>query len=220
MGKTQTAEGAVKRPEPPANLGQYPDGANWPVSFAPAPELKEWVIATFIAEDGRLHNPDHAHLEDADFEMLWAAAPFEKQGRIVLGQTEEVAFRAGGWQRERMQEQVGLWFGRIPDFIITIAASYCQEAADADFCALMEHELYHIGQQKDATGEPVFGREGQPKLQIRGHDVEEFVGVVARYGAGDESGNLARLVRAANSAPHLSALRVSQACGTCLLKLA
>ena len=35
------------------------------------------------------------------------------------------------------------WFGRVPAFLITLAADYCAECSDAEFCALVEHELYH-----------------------------------------------------------------------------
>jgi hypothetical protein len=33
------------------------------------------------------------------------------------------------------------WFGNIPKFLITLAADYCAQAADADFCALVEFAL-------------------------------------------------------------------------------
>jgi len=58
----------------------------------------------------------------------------------------------------------------------------------------LEHELYHIVQSVDEFGAPKFNRDtGMPTLTLRGHDVEEFVGVVRRYGA--------------------------RACGTCILKI-
>lgn len=67
----------------------------------------------------------------------------------MLGQAEPVAFRAGGWQKARAQQQMVEWFGRVPDFLITLAADYCAECSDAEFCALVEHELYHIAQELD-----------------------------------------------------------------------
>ncbi|MDP1363112.1 putative metallopeptidase, partial [Klebsiella variicola] len=56
-----------------------------------------------------------------------------------------------------------------------------------------------------------------PKLEMRGHDVEEFVGVVRRYGA---SPDVQVLVDAANKPAEVGKLNISRACGTCLLKLA
>ena len=52
---------------------------------------------------------------------------------------------------------------------------------------------------------------------MRGHDVEEFVGVVRRYGA---SPDVQALVDAANKPAEVGKLNISRACGTCLLKLA
>jgi hypothetical protein len=83
-----------------------------------------------------------------------------------------------------MEQQMHEWFGRIPKYIITLAADYCEQCNDLEFCALVEHELYHIAQATDDFGAPKFNKEtGQPVLKLRGHDVEEFVGVVRRYGA-------------------------------------
>jgi hypothetical protein len=78
-----------------------------------------------------------------------------------------------------MEQQMHEWFGRIPKFIITLAADYCEQCNDLEFCALVEHELYHIAQATDDYGAPKFNKEtGMPVLKLRGHDVEEFVGVV------------------------------------------
>jgi hypothetical protein len=211
---------ALRHPMPPEWIGQHEDGNNWPTNIFPAPDVREWLIDTFIDEAGALHNPDHQHLAGADFEVLWAAESFAKQGRIVVGQTEEVMFRAGGWQKARQEQQMGEWFGRIPGYLITFSAAYAREASDTEWCALVEHELYHIGQQVDAHGAPAWNKEGQPKLCMRGHDVEEFIGVVRRYGAGHPDGSVAQLVKAAQGNPVVSRLRLSQACGTCLLRAA
>jgi hypothetical protein len=109
------------------------------------------------------------------------------------------------------------WFGDVPAYIITLAADYCAQCSDADFCALVEHELYHISQATDQYGAPKFTQEGLPKLEMRGHDVEEFVGVVRRYGA---SPQVQELVDAANNPAEMGKLNISRACGTCLLKSA
>ncbi|WP_438859956.1 putative metallopeptidase, partial [Achromobacter spanius] len=174
-----------------------PEGQTESSGFSPAPELLAWVERVIISEGGPLYNPDHAHLVDADLAFLWAPNAFEKAGRVVLGQAEQVMFRAGGWQKARQEQQMVEWFGQVPAFLITLAADYCADCTDADFCALVEHELYHIGQRGDEFGAPAFDKEGRPKLRIVGHDVEEFVGVVARYGP---SADVRRLVAAAATA--------------------
>lgn len=185
--------------------------------LSPAPEVWDWLQAEILADTGSIHNEDHAHLIDADIRVMWASAAFTKKGRAVVGQAEQVAFRAGGWQKARMEQQMLDWFGNVPAYIITLAADYCAECSDADFCALVEHELYHIAQATDKYGQPAFTQEGLPKLEMRGHDVEEFVGVVRRYGA---SPAVQELVDAANNPAEVGKLNISRACGTCLLKSA
>ncbi|MBV4366499.1 hypothetical protein KUE00_07600 [Erwiniaceae bacterium CMYE1] len=100
---------------------------------------------------------------------MWVSTAFTKQGRTVLAQTEEVMMRTGGWQKARMEQQLYEWFGHKPDYIITLAGDFCSQCTDLEFCALVEHELYHIGQQTDEFGAPKFNREGQPKLCMHGH---------------------------------------------------
>lgn len=198
------------RPAPPDEL--LADDLLYP-RLTPAPELLAWVQDCILADDGPLHNPDHSHLIDADLEFLWASQAFIKQGRTVLGQCEEVMFRAGGWQKARQEQQFRDWFGRTPKFVITLAADYCAQCSDTQFCALVEHELFHIAHLNDKHGSPAFGQDGLPKLGLCGHDVEEFIGVVARYGP---SRDVALMIEAAKDAPHVGASSVAHACGTCL----
>ncbi|WP_165824798.1 putative metallopeptidase [Pseudomonas sp. B1(2018)] len=207
----------MDRPMPPASILELSELSDFGIRLTPAPEVWEWLSAEILADTGSIHNEDHAHLIDADVRFMWASSHFEKQGRTVLGQTEQVAFRAGGWQKARMEQQMFDWFGEVPAFIITLAADYCSQCSDTDFCALVEHELYHIAQASDKYGQPAFTEEGIPKLKMRGHDVEEFVGVVRRYGA---SPDVQALVDAANSPAEVGKLNIARACGTCLLKSA
>ncbi|WP_145546711.1 putative metallopeptidase, partial [Yersinia intermedia] len=179
-----------------------------------------WVNSQILSDEGELHNPDHGHLIDADIKIMWASSAFEKQGRTVLGQAEQVAMRAGGWQKARMEQQMYEWFGDVPTFIITLAADYCAQCSDLEFCALLEHELMHITQKVDEFGSPKFTKEGMPQLTLRGHDVEEFIGIVQRYGAGAPDSNINKMIRAAQTGPTVSAVNIANSCGTCLLRLA
>ena len=196
----------------PADLLESP----WLI-LRPAPDVWEWIQQEILATTGSIHNEDHAHLLDANIGVLWASSGFAKQGRVVLGQAEQVMFRAGGWQKARQEQQMRDWFGEEPDYLITLAADYCAQCTDAEFCALVEHELYHIAQATDQYGAPKFTQEGLPKLQMRGHDVEEFVGVVRRYGAGED---VQQLIDAASRPPEVARINIARACGTCLLKSA
>lgn len=213
--KESMTTGLVSRPYPKSSfLSEFHPH----ICLMPANEVHEWVTENILSEGGNLYNPDHSHLLDADIRFMWASSAFEKQGRVVLGQAEEVAMRAGGWQKARMQQQMHEWFGEVPDYIITLAGDYCAQCSDIDFCALVEHELYHIAHKTDEFGAPAFYRDtGKPKLAMRGHDVEEFVGVVRRYGANAE---VQKIIDAASQPAEVAHLDVARACGTCLLKLA
>lgn len=203
------------RPYPPADFVE--EFAPY-IKLMPAAGIREWVTANILSGDGHLHNPDHGHLMEADIAFMWAASAFTKKGRTVLGQAEEVMMRAGGWQKARMEQQLYDWFGHKPDFIITLAADFCSQCTDLEFCALVEHELYHIAQDTDEFGAPKFYRDtGKPKLCMRGHDVEEFVGVVRRYGA---SSDVQDMIDAASQPAEVAKINIARACGTCLMKLA
>lgn len=213
----------MKKPKNSAPPGQTrpmpPESFTDPLAsrYMPAPEVLKWARAEILTEGGQLHNPDFEHLEYADVQFLWAPQGFVKAGRTVLGQCEEVTFRCGPWQKGRQQQQMIDWFGFVPGYLITLDAEYCLKCSDVEFCALVEHELYHIAQELDEFGSPAFNKFGLPKLCIRGHDVEEFVGVVRRYGASED---VQRMIDAAATKPEVAKLNIARACGTCLLKVA
>lgn len=168
-----------------------------------------------------MFNPDHAHLIPASIGMLWTTVSNSKKGRTVIGQAEmgQPAGMMGKWARARAEAQVLGWFGLVPDFIITIDANFWVSASDAQACALIEHELYHAAQDVDAFGAPKFSKStGRPVFVIRGHDVEEFVGVVRRYGA--DAAGVRAMVDAANQKPEIARVQIAHACGTCQLRVA
>jgi hypothetical protein len=205
------------RPMPPKELGKHE--SSW-TAMMPAPELIQWVKDIFLTPDSKLFNQDHYHLYDymdGTIQFLWSSGGFVRQTRHVIGQAEELVFRMGGFQKIRAEQQFIQWFGFVPDYVITLDGYYCSEATDIEFCALVEHELYHIGHKKDFFGQPCFSKDtGKPVLNMRGHDVEEFVGIVERYGTGDVEGALNRMVRAAQQKPSIGKSDIAHACGTCL----
>lgn len=205
----------MSRPMPPADLLE-----SIFLTLCPATEVWEWIQQEILASTGSIHNEDHAHLIDANVQVLWASQGFARQGRMVLGQAEKVMHRAGGWQKARQEQQMREWFGDEPEFLITLAADYCAQCSDADFARLVEHELMHIAHATDQYGAPKFTREGLPKLFLRGHDVSEFISIVERYGVGAPDGELARMVEAAKTQPSVSSESIASACGTCLMRSA
>ena len=214
----------MKRPMPPKDIGvldfDWSMHNDMPYDFRPDEDLKDWVWSTLIDEEGELCNPDHIHLSYYSRDLIgfmWASRPFEKGGHVVLGQAEQVAIMAGGWKRKRQELQMVQWFGYIPKYIITLDAGYAESCSDVDFCALIEHELYHIGFEIMDGEMYISPSTGKPKLKMKGHDVEEFHGVVQRYGA---SPDVQKMVELANDGPTISRANIAHACGTCLLKLA
>lgn len=190
-------------------------------------ELGEWVRTTFLEEGGALANPDHEHLLDADVAFAWTTSDWNRAGgNAVIGLAELGTYlpgRTGGWVKDRTAQALGGLLGRsggrsLPDFLVTLSAGFATFASHAAFCALVEHELYHCAHATDQYGMPKWTRDGGRVWGIRRHDVEEFVGVVARYGAEASGPGVAELVAAANAGPTIEAAKIGRGCGVCLLR--
>lgn len=200
------------RPHPPEATF---DQATAP-AFIPAPDLAAWAKATFILAGAPLLNDDHAHLAEAEIGFLWTSVTATRHMNAIAGQAEMPRFQGSKWSKARQEQQMESWFGLLPDFVITLDARYAAQCDDVTFCALIEHELYHCGQEIDKYGAPKFSRStGLPCFAIKGHDVEEFVGVIRRYGVGAGAGQTLAFVEAAQRGPEIGKAKVTGACGTC-----
>jgi hypothetical protein len=197
----------LKRPYPPAGLFNVEDPGQ--AVFIPAPEVRDWLDQCFVVDGGPLQNPDHAHLQSANLQVLWTSLSIDRQMMPVVGQAEipKPHPALGKWQKARQEFQLLEWYGVIPDFLITLDANYVAECDHLAFCALIEHELYHCALKG-------YTLKGKPMWAIKGHDVEEHVGVVARYGAGAAAGATSRLVEAAKRKPLIGRAQVEGVCGT------
>lgn len=214
------------RPFPPADFLDTAQGDGDddepPIILMAAPELMDWAIKSFLTVGSPLYNPDHLHIIEmleADSTFLafaWASSAFKAKDVYVLGYCEKVMFNVGGWRKARQEQQMRDWFGYIPTYLITIDASFCETANNRDFCALIEHELYHIGVKRTEDGDPKYSIvTGLPAHYLAAHDVEEFFGVVKRYGASE---NVKRLVEIAQAPAFESDINISRCCGTCVIK--
>jgi hypothetical protein len=206
-------------PQPPSRPTPSVDFLNDPAkSFLPAPEMEAWARETFIDDGSALENEEYAHLQHARLGFVWTNIGNARHGIRIVGQCEIMPpMGMGRWAKARTEQQVEDWFGDVPDFLITLDAHYVMQADDLEFCSLVEHEMLHAGQERDAFGNPKFTKAGRPKFAIRGHDVEEFVSIVRRYGPAAGAGATRQLIEAASRKPLIGAARVSQACGTCKL---
>ena len=180
--------------------------------FLPAPELKEWAFASFIHEGALLQNPDHDHLKDAEILFVWSSIAFKRGGNPVVGTAQMGQQQGTLGKRELVESVYRAWYGGdLPDFVITICAPYAAEAKPVAQCALVEHELYHCAQALDECGNPKFTDKNWPAWKIRGHDVEEFVGIAARYGA--YSPELQALKFVLDRAPLVATAEIDAVCG-------
>jgi hypothetical protein len=203
----------VKRPMPPEGMGEDEFEG---FEFQPGPDVVMWLYETFLSEESPLFNEQHKHLRGASIGVLWTDVIYSKQMNRVAATAEIPSFRANAWGKGRQEMQMRQWFGQVPDFLITIDARLARQMSDAQWCAVVEHELYHCAQAVDAFGAPRFNMQtGAPIFAIKGHDVEEFVGVVERYGVGNAAGKTAALVKAANAKPLFGEFEISHCCGTC-----
>jgi hypothetical protein len=204
---------ALRRPSPPPSLLK-PAGEDL---FVPAPEVWDWALDVFLAEASPLYNPHHAHLSMASVGFLWTGEENDRQMLPVVGTAELTKPKPmlSKWEKARQRAQLRGWFAvddnpaPIPDFLITLYAPYAHRVDNATFCALVEHELYHCALK-------YITQKGMPVWGIRRHDVEEFVGIVERYGVGAAAGKTAELVEASRRKPLIAPAHIDGVCGTCL----
>lgn len=201
------------RPEPP----DLPEGV-----FAAAPELAAWARAAFLEEGAPFWTDEHAHLTEARIVWSWTATEGRSKGRAIVGEAQLVERRGAQWQKLRDYDRISQWWREMPDyeedtdpdFLITLFSTWCAAAEDASFCALSDHELFHCDQAKDGYGLPRLSQAtGRPVWAIKGHDVEEHVAVVRRWGA--KASGVEELVAAAQRPPEIAAATMSFGCGTC-----
>lgn len=205
-------ENLSKIPFPPAHLLDLSEFD----AFAPAPELNDFLETTILDEHHALFNLEHIHLAKAKIGFLWTNAPNSKLGKRIAGTAEIPFFRGGKWQIARQKSQMIGWFGDLPDFVITFDALYRIECEPIEFLATFEHELYHCGQKTDEFGLPRFSRQtGLPLFTMCAHSIEEFTGVVRRYGIAATGQDRVDFVAAALAEPLIGAGAVRELCGSC-----
>jgi hypothetical protein len=133
----------------------------------------------------------------------------------VAGMAEIVRVNGKPWPRAERTDHLCLLHGNVPQARIWIYAPYTVTLDDASFCALVEHELYHLAHKHDKNNEPMFDEENRPVLTTRAHDVGEFIGVVERYGVDAVHSNVKKMVEAAKGKPLVTGESIRLVCGTC-----
>lgn len=190
------------RPRPPAEL-RFPSALG---AFTPDLALAAFVRQHFLTPAALFYDPDFQHLARAKIGFVWTNARDSKGGRVTSGMAELVRVPPKPqWKEAARLDQIHTWFGGLVDFVVTLHGPFSARANDAAFYALVDHELSHCDQARGAWGARLWNkRTGKPKWAIRGHDVEQHVGTVRRWGI-DATGTRA-LVEAALEVPRFAHL--------------
>lgn len=206
------------RPLPPVHLAS-PMRA--PVLILPDLDLEDWVRTHFIGREGeplsKFHNPDHWHLalEDCKIGFQWTNVENWRGGNRVIGSAELVGKCGNKWQTAEYHYHLARYFGDVPTFLIRLDSVWCAQASDAEFGALIDHELYHCSLRMDDDGQPKVDRFGNYTFAEKGHDVEEHIGVVRRWGAKASGAATVALVEAAMRPPEIAAVDIEGVCCGC-----
>lgn len=207
----------LNRPAVPSALQSVND------VYLPSSDFEKWIRNLFLEESSPFFNPEHLHLLSARIGVVLTNCYAVKGMRAIAGQAETPHPQGGKWQKGRALYQLERWFGLVPDFIITLYSEAVRTYSDIELCALMEHELYHCAQKTDDYGCPLFNKTtGLPKFGVRAHDVEEFSGIIRRYGVEASSINVKEFVEAAKIKAELKHLfdsygkiKMAGVCGSC-----
>jgi hypothetical protein len=155
----------------------------------------EYAYANDAAQLGMLlvnKVEEHAHLHAANIGYIFRDDELTRHGKVIAAeailverilQSEKRYGRLVKWAVLRI-----LGATELPDFLILIDRNiWSGMDLDAQM-ALIDHELSHCwfaSVDHDGVTQK-FHQDGSPWWAIRGHDVEEFCGVVARNGVWNE----------------------------------
>jgi hypothetical protein len=154
----------------------------------------EYSVAHDAAQLGMLlinKVEDHAHLAAANIAYVFRDDELTRRGKVIAAeailverilQAEKRWSRLVKWALLRITSAT-----ERPDFLVLIDRNIWQGFDAEGRLALVDHELSHCWYATEEDGETQrFHKDGSPWWAIRGHDVEEFCGVVARNGLWNE----------------------------------
>lgn len=171
------------RPMPPEHL-RLAD-----IGFVRAEDVEQLIRCDFVGRGGLFFDPEHGHLTAARIGVLWAASRHVDKGSEKAGTAQLVKpwnHQPSKWGEAMQQAFLRQFFAEHewPHFRITLSTPLCCIYGDADFFALVDHEVCHCATAKDAFGCPRFSdATGLPIWSMRPHESEQFSGPVERWGA-------------------------------------
>lgn len=145
---------------------------------------------------------EHAHLEDATIGYIFRDDELRRRGKVIAAEAILVERilqadkRYGRIVRWAILRVLPAFETYPPDFLILIDRNIWEGMDQSQRIALVDHELSHCAQAVGEDGETSkFTREGMPVWTIKGHDLEEFCGVIERNGLwNEELANVARVI--------------------------
>lgn len=154
----------------------------------------EYSVAHEAAQLGMLlinKVDEHAHLILANIGYVFRDDELRRHGRVTWAecilverilQSEKRWSRLVKWALLRI-----LGAEELPDFLILIDRNIWEGLDAESKLALIDHELSHAWFATEDDGmTQKFHKDGSPVWAIRGHDVEDFAGVVERNGLWNE----------------------------------
>jgi hypothetical protein len=135
--------------------------------------------------------PEHAHLVDAVIGYVFRDDMLTRQGKVVAA--EAILVERILQSDKRYSRMVKAFILHVlgaevlPDFVMLIDRNIWEGQSAEEKLALVDHELSHMHFATEEDGETQkFHRDGSPWWSLRGHDVEEFCGVIERNGCWNE----------------------------------
>ena len=126
-----------------------------PTQFDPCPEEISKLARGLITQY-------HTHLVNSKFAFLFVNKDMTRKGKIAIATVEKI--------NAKFKALTEL------DFLITISYPKWKELSDKQQMAVMDHELTHcLVEDSEEPG-------GDTKFKIIPHSIEEFFGIIDRYG--------------------------------------
>lgn len=153
--------------------------------------LEEYSPAFEAAQLGMLlinRIEEHSHLRDASVGYAFRDDELRRQGRTIYA---EAILVERILQSEKRYGRIVRWallhhilkVEALPDFLVLIDRNIWEGMDPESKLALIDHELMHCWFMTEDDGEtPKLTESGCYRWTIRGHDVEEFCGVIQRNG--------------------------------------
>lgn len=132
--------------------------------------MKYWLDTEVRDVATRLIEAHHPHLKQLKVAYIMKPEGTVSNGKVTAGMCI------------RCDDRAFLLHGT--DFIMEIAKNIWDDAQPKFQEAIVDHELSHMGVKVDEHGVPARDpKTGRIRTYVKHHDMEEFEGVVERYGA-------------------------------------